>query len=239
MLYDARGREIWACPNVDSRAGEEAGELVRTGAAQEIYDRSRATGSRSRHRRASSGSRSTSRTSSPRSPTSGMLGDWILTRLSGAFATDPSLGSSSGMFELAERDWSERVLELVRPRAIGLPACRRVGHGRRRRHRRGRGRDGPARGHARRRRRRRHTARPARHRRHPAGPVHDRRRQLLAGDGRPRRAADRPASAPPHALPHRPRPLDDGRDRLLLRDRHALVPRRVLRARGGRGAADG
>jgi len=38
VLYDARGREIWACPNVDSRAGEEAGELVRSGAAQEIYD---------------------------------------------------------------------------------------------------------------------------------------------------------------------------------------------------------
>jgi len=40
VLYDARGHEIWACPNVDSRAGEEAGELVRSGAAQEIYDRS-------------------------------------------------------------------------------------------------------------------------------------------------------------------------------------------------------
>ena len=24
VLYDARGREIWACPNVDARAGEEA-----------------------------------------------------------------------------------------------------------------------------------------------------------------------------------------------------------------------
>lgn len=41
-----------------------------------------------------------------------MLGDWILTRLSGEFVTDPSLGSSSGMFELADRDWSDRVLEL-------------------------------------------------------------------------------------------------------------------------------
>ena len=40
VLYDARGREIWACPNVDSRAGEEAAELVRSGAAQEIYERS-------------------------------------------------------------------------------------------------------------------------------------------------------------------------------------------------------
>ncbi|HEV3003707.1 MAG TPA: FGGY family carbohydrate kinase, partial [Pirellulales bacterium] len=26
VLYDAADREIWACPNVDSRAGEEAGE---------------------------------------------------------------------------------------------------------------------------------------------------------------------------------------------------------------------
>src|SRR5262249_19104120 len=39
VLYDARGREIWACPNVDSRAGEEAAELVASGAAQTIYDR--------------------------------------------------------------------------------------------------------------------------------------------------------------------------------------------------------
>src|SRR5262249_17413131 len=38
VLYDARRREIWACPNIDSRAGEEAGELVRSGAAQEIYE---------------------------------------------------------------------------------------------------------------------------------------------------------------------------------------------------------
>lgn len=41
-----------------------------------------------------------------------MLGDWILTKLSGVFVTDPSLGSSSGMFELAHRDWSDRVLEI-------------------------------------------------------------------------------------------------------------------------------
>ena len=42
----------------------------------------------------------------------GMLGDWVLTRLSGEFVTDPSLGSSSGMFELAERRWSDRILAI-------------------------------------------------------------------------------------------------------------------------------
>ena len=38
VLYDAAGREIWACPNVDSRASEEAGELVQSGQARRIYD---------------------------------------------------------------------------------------------------------------------------------------------------------------------------------------------------------
>jgi autoinducer-2 kinase len=112
VLYDAGGHEIWACPNVDSRAGEEASQLVESGAAQEIYDHAGdwvaiTSPARflwiARHR-----------------PDVfdaiahvGMLGDWIVTRLSGAFVTDPSLGSSSGLFELANRDWSDRVLELI------------------------------------------------------------------------------------------------------------------------------
>ena len=111
VLYDARGREIWACPNVDSRAGEEAGELVRSGAAQEIYEL---------------GGDWVAITAPARflwiaehQPDIfaaiahvGMLGDWILARLSGEFVTDPSLGSSSGMFDLSARDWSDRVLEI-------------------------------------------------------------------------------------------------------------------------------
>jgi len=112
VLYDARGREIWACPNVDSRAGEEAVELVQTGAAQEIYEHSGdwvAITAPARflwiaqHEPAIFAAIAHV----------GMLGDWILTRLCGAFATDPSLGSSSGMFELSRRMWSEHVIELV------------------------------------------------------------------------------------------------------------------------------
>src|SRR5437879_2806819 len=37
VLYDKRGREIWACPNVDSRAGTEATELVQRGLAEKVY----------------------------------------------------------------------------------------------------------------------------------------------------------------------------------------------------------
>lgn len=35
-----------------------------------------------------------------------MLGDWVLQKLSGEYVTDPSLGSSSGLFDLGTRDWS-------------------------------------------------------------------------------------------------------------------------------------
>jgi autoinducer-2 kinase len=111
VLYDARGREIWACPNVDSRAGDEAAELVRSGAAQEIFERAGdwvAITAPARFRWIARHQPDVFASIAH----VGMLGDWVLTRLSGEYVTDPSLGSSSGMFELAERDWSDRVLEL-------------------------------------------------------------------------------------------------------------------------------
>src|SRR5215831_1017910 len=37
VLYDADGAEIWACPNVDSRAAREAEELIAEGAAERIF----------------------------------------------------------------------------------------------------------------------------------------------------------------------------------------------------------
>ena len=46
-----------------------------------------------------------------------MLGDWVVYRLSGVFSTDPSLGSSSNLFDLATRDWSPET----RRRRLDLP----------------------------------------------------------------------------------------------------------------------
>ncbi len=111
VLYDARGDEIWACPNVDSRAGDEATELVRSGAAQEIYDHAGDWVAITAPARFLWIARNEPDVFASIAHV-GMLGDWILTKLSGAFVTDPSLGSSSGMFELADRDWSDRVLEI-------------------------------------------------------------------------------------------------------------------------------
>jgi autoinducer-2 kinase len=111
VLYDAAGRELWACPNVDSRSAAEAAELIAEGAAEEIYATggdwvSITTPARLRwlatHRpdilAAARGM--------------GMLSDWIAARLSGVLATEPSCGSSSGMFSLAGRNWSERIARI-------------------------------------------------------------------------------------------------------------------------------
>ncbi|QRY39510.1 hypothetical protein JVX92_08055 [Microbacterium hominis] len=112
VLYDGDGREIWACPNTDGRARREAEELVDEGVADRIYrvagdwisitaparlrwiarhepDILRAT----RH--------------------FGMLSDWVTAKLSGVFVTEPTCGSSSAMFDLRTRAWSEELAALV------------------------------------------------------------------------------------------------------------------------------
>jgi autoinducer-2 kinase len=116
VIYDGAGREIWACPNVDSRSADEARELIADGAAEKIYAEagdwvSITTPARlrwlARHRPdilADAGS-------------IGMLSDWIACRLSGVRVTEPSCGSSSGMFTLAQRSWSASIAE-----SCGLPA---------------------------------------------------------------------------------------------------------------------
>jgi autoinducer 2 (AI-2) kinase len=112
VLYDREGHEIWACPNVDSRAASQADQLVRSGDARRIFEQ---------------GGDWVSITSPARflwirehEPETframahvGMLSDWVLTRLTGRFVTDPSCGSSSDLFDLRTRSWSGASLELI------------------------------------------------------------------------------------------------------------------------------
>jgi autoinducer 2 (AI-2) kinase len=111
VLYDADGAEVWACPNVDSRASTEAEELISEGAAERIYKEagdwvSITAPARlrwlARHR--------------PdildRTRSLGMLSDWIVYRLAEVHVTEPSCGSSSGMFSLADRIWSDAIARI-------------------------------------------------------------------------------------------------------------------------------
>jgi autoinducer 2 (AI-2) kinase len=118
VLYDRDKRVIWACPNVDARAAEEVREMVLEGLAEPVY---RTGGdwltitSPARFRWI--------RKNRPdiwdRIACMNMLSDWVLFRLSGNLVTEPSCGSSSGIFDLNTRSWSENLVGLLDlPRGI-------------------------------------------------------------------------------------------------------------------------
>jgi autoinducer 2 (AI-2) kinase len=110
VLYDASGKEIWACPNVDSRANKEVTQMIRSGLAKKIYERAGDW---------------LAITSPPRflwlkrhQPDvykkiahMTMISDWVLFKLCGQYATDPSIGSSSNLFQLSKRTWSDDIID--------------------------------------------------------------------------------------------------------------------------------
>jgi autoinducer 2 (AI-2) kinase len=112
VLYDKMKRELWACPNIDARAGEQAAELIRKGWDELIYR---------------TGGDGLAITAPPRllwiaeheprlfeeARHFSMIGDWVLFKFSGEIATDPSCGSSSGLFDLKTGVWSRELLGLL------------------------------------------------------------------------------------------------------------------------------
>jgi len=120
VLYDAAGTEIWACPNVDSRASAEAAELISEGAAQRIYAEAGdwvSITSPARLRWLARHQPEILR----EARSLGMLSDWITYRLARVHVTEPSCGSSSGMFSLADRSWSESIARICGVRVKVLP----------------------------------------------------------------------------------------------------------------------
>ena len=115
VLYDEGGEEIWACPNIDARAGREAKEMIGEGLAESQYRRGGDWTSFTAPARLR-----WIRREQPdiwkRARYLTMLADWVAYRLSGVFSTDPSLGSSSNLFDLSAREWSDvSAAELALP----------------------------------------------------------------------------------------------------------------------------
>jgi autoinducer 2 (AI-2) kinase len=120
VLYDVAGTEIWACPNVDSRASAEAAELIGEGAAERIYEQAGDWVSITSPARLRWLARH--RPEILREARSlGMLSDWITYRLARVHVTEPSCGSSSGMFSLADRSWSSSIARICGVRESILP----------------------------------------------------------------------------------------------------------------------
>ncbi|GHV94366.1 autoinducer-2 kinase [Spirochaetia bacterium] len=110
VLYDAAGTEIWACANVDARSGDEVGQLKRIDSEleREIYLESGQTfalGALPRllwiKNKLPEVYNKVARI--------GMFNDWIIYRLSGVLAVEPSNGSTTGLFNLKTRTWDTSI----------------------------------------------------------------------------------------------------------------------------------
>ncbi len=114
VLYDKEGNELWGVANVDARASEEVKYLKETfpQIEEKFYQESGQTfalGALPRllwlknnrpdlYEKVASIS---------------MIGDWILAKLSGVIASDPSNGGTTGIFSLAKRTWNNSMAQSI------------------------------------------------------------------------------------------------------------------------------
>mgnify|MGYP000864730436 CR=1 FL=1 len=131
VVLDAEGREIWACANVDSRAGAEVVELqgVQTPDGpllDEVYRRSGQTFALAAQPRLLWLARHRPELYE-RAATVLMLSEWVAYRLSGERFMEPSNGSTSGMLSLATRDADPFLASACGLREDLLPAVAEPG----------------------------------------------------------------------------------------------------------------
>ena len=120
VLYGRGGQELWACANGDARAEREAAVLLADGTAAELYRRGGGWISLSAaprlawvHRHEPGVWAAATRLS--------MIADWMVFRLTGTLATEASIGSTSGLFDLGRRAWSPELLARCGLRAAWFP----------------------------------------------------------------------------------------------------------------------
>lgn len=117
VLFDDEGREIWACANVDSRANREVAALKRMhpDLEEDLYKRTGQTFALGALPRLL-----WIKENQPeilaRTARIGMLSDWVLARLSGVVASDPSNAGTTGLYGLGGRNWLPDAM-----RRAGLP----------------------------------------------------------------------------------------------------------------------
>jgi len=114
VLYDKEGKELFAVANVDARADQEVSELKRLFPESEkaFYEESGQTYALGalprllwvkRHR--------------PhlyeKTAAMNMISDWVLTKLSGVIASEPSNAGTSGVFSLKKRQWVPSMAKKV------------------------------------------------------------------------------------------------------------------------------
>lgn len=128
VLYDKDGKELWAVANVDARAEKEVKYLKENfdGLEEEFYAFSGQTFALGALPRIM-----WLKNNKPdlyeKVENISMIGDWILAKLSGVIATDPSNGGTTGIFSLQNRDWVQEMATRVAIKDDIFPPCYEVG----------------------------------------------------------------------------------------------------------------
>ena len=128
VLYDANGEELWAVANVDARAEKEVKFLKENfaGLEEEFYASSGQTFALGALPRILWLKNNHPEIYEKVAHIS-MIGDWILARLSGVIASDPSNGGTTGIFSLENRDWVSEMATKVGIKDDIFPPCYEVG----------------------------------------------------------------------------------------------------------------
>jgi len=128
VLYDKEGKELWAVANVDARADKEVKYLKENfpGIEEEFYAESGQTFALGALPRLMWVKNNRPEIYEKIAKIS-MIGDWILAKLCGLIATDPSNGGTTGIFSLYKRNWDSEMASRVGLKDDIFPPCLEVG----------------------------------------------------------------------------------------------------------------
>jgi len=128
VVYDENGQELWAVANVDARANKEVKYLKENfaGIEEEFYKASGQTFALGALPRIMWLKNNRPEVYEKVAKIS-MIGDWILAKLSGMIATDPSNGGTTGIFSLESREWMPSMAKKVGLKDDIFVPCLEVG----------------------------------------------------------------------------------------------------------------
>lgn len=114
ILYDENKTELWGCANVDARAAQEVTDLKAQypGLEEKIYARTGEAFALGALPRLLWVKRHLPDVYA-RTQYISMISDWVLAKLSGEIASDPSNAGTTGVFSLEDRQWAPDIAKMV------------------------------------------------------------------------------------------------------------------------------
>lgn len=128
VLYNSDGKEIWACANVDARSNDEVAELIRKDPELEktLYLESGQTYALCALPRLLWVKNKMPELYKDISAV-GMFNDWLIYKMTGILAVEPSNGSTTGIFNLQKRTWDPSIAKRCGLRTDIFPMVKECG----------------------------------------------------------------------------------------------------------------